>query len=115
MNGLFIVYAFVILAFAVGSILKGAGKGKPVSRRAGKSDAPPRAKNPAGGGGFREIVEKITGLDKEAEECEYGAENHEYSHEEERRVAQLDNFLKNGIIDKAEYQVLLKRYKNSGQ
>ena len=110
MNGLFIVYAFVILAFAVGSILKGAGKGKPVSRRAGKSDATPRAKNPAGGGGFREIVEKITGSDKEAEECEYGAENHEYSHEEERRVAQLDNFLKNGIIDKAEYRTLRERY-----
>ena len=53
MNGLFIVYAFVILAFAVGSALKGAGKGKPVSRRAGKSDATPRANPPAGGGGFR--------------------------------------------------------------
>ena len=77
--------------------------------------APSTARPPAGGGGAREVVQKLPGSAKEAEGCVYGAENHEYSHEEERRVAQLDNFLKNGIIDRAEYQVLLKRYKNSGQ
>ena len=115
MEGLFIVYIFVmILAFTVGR-KKGAGVKKSASRPAGRANAAPRAKTFAAGGGFRGIVEKITGSDKEAEECEYGAKNHEYSHEEERRLEQLDSFLKNGIIDKAEYQVLLDRYKNSGQ
>ena len=46
--------------------------------------------------------------------CDNTGEDH-FAHDKAQRIAQLDAFLKNGIIDKAEYQVLLKRYKNSGQ
>ena len=43
--------------------------------------------------------------------CEYGEINHNYSHDLSRKIAQLDSFLKNGIIEKAEYNVLLAKYK----
>ena len=36
------------------------------------------------------------------------AEN--FQRDRQRRIAQLDGFLKNGIIDKEEYEVLLSRY-----
>ena len=53
--------------------------------------------------------------ERDEEDCEYGEENHKYSHDDEKRLAQLDSFLKNGIIDKEEYQVLKKRYSQSGK
>ena len=33
-----------------------------------------------------------------------------FSHDRQQRISQLDSFLKNGIIDKEEYKVLLSRY-----
>lgn len=44
-------------------------------------------------------------------DCSYGDINCDYSHEYKRRIAQLNNFLANGIIDRQEYNVLLARYK----
>jgi len=43
--------------------------------------------------------------------CDYGTDNCGYSHDEQRRVQQLNNFLKNGTIDRNEYRVLLERYR----
>lgn len=39
------------------------------------------------------------------------AEN--FQRDRQRRIAQLDGFLKNGIIDKEEYKVLLSRYERN--
>lgn len=39
------------------------------------------------------------------------AEN--FQRDRQRRIAQLDDFLKNGIIDKEEYKVLLSRYERN--
>ena len=47
--------------------------------------------------------------------CDYGADNCEYSHDEARRVQQLNDFLRNGTIDKAEYRVLLERYRKEAK
>ena len=44
------------------------------------------------------------------DDCEYGEVNHRYSHQSERRVAQLDGYLKAGLIDKKEYAEMLERY-----
>lgn len=41
----------------------------------------------------------------------FDAANSGYSRDRARRQAQLDSFLKNGIIDRAEYLVLVDRYK----
>ena len=45
--------------------------------------------------------------------CDYGELNCDYSHDYQRRVEQLNAFLKNGTIDKAEYNVLLERYRQN--
>ena len=41
--------------------------------------------------------------------CDNTGENH-FAHDKAQRIAQLDDFLKNGIIDKAEYRTLRDRY-----
>ena len=49
------------------------------------------------------------------DDCEYGEINHQYSHASERRVAQLDGYLKAGLIDKKEYAQMLERYTRQDQ
>ena len=41
--------------------------------------------------------------------CDNTGEDH-FAHDKAQRIAQLDTFLKNGIIDKAEYRLLRERY-----
>ena len=41
--------------------------------------------------------------------CDNTGEDH-FAHDRAQRIAQLDAFLKNGIIDKAEYRTLRERY-----
>ena len=41
--------------------------------------------------------------------CDNTGEDH-FAHDKAQRIAQLDDFLKNGIIDKAEYRTLRERY-----
>ena len=41
--------------------------------------------------------------------CDNTGEDH-FAHDKAQRIAQLDDFLKNGIIDKAEYRTLRDRY-----
>ena len=41
--------------------------------------------------------------------CDNTGEDH-FAHDKAQRIAQLDEFLKNGIIDKAEYRTLRDRY-----
>ena len=41
--------------------------------------------------------------------CDNTGEDH-FAHDKAQRIAQLDEFLKNGIIDKAEYRTLRERY-----
>ena len=46
-------------------------------------------------------------------ECDYGDYNCDFSHDYETRVKQLNDWLKNGIIDKGEYKVMLAKYKKN--
>ena len=43
--------------------------------------------------------------------CENTGEDH-FAHDKAERIKQLDDFLKNGIIDKNEYRIIRERYKN---
>lgn len=43
--------------------------------------------------------------------CENTGDDH-FARDKARRIAQLDDFLKNGIIDKAEYRKLRERFEN---
>ena len=44
--------------------------------------------------------------------CDNTGEDH-FAHDKAQRIAQLDDFLKNGIIDKAEYRTLRDRYERN--
>ena len=44
------------------------------------------------------------------EPCEFGKANHEFSHDANRRLSQLEGFYKDGIIDRKEYELLKRRW-----
>ena len=44
------------------------------------------------------------------EPCEFGKENHKFSHDANRRLSQLEGFYKDGIIDRKEYELLKQRW-----
>ena len=41
--------------------------------------------------------------------CDHSGEDH-FQHDREQRIKQLDEWLKNGLIDRSEYKVMLSRY-----
>ena len=43
--------------------------------------------------------------------CELSGEDH-FVRDRQRRIAQLDDWLKNGLVDREEYQVLKRRFQN---
>ena len=47
---------------------------------------------------------------KKDDDCDYGEVNHRYSHQNEKRVAQLKGYLDAGLIDKKESNEMLERY-----
>ena len=47
---------------------------------------------------------------KKDDDCDYGEVNHQYSHQNDKRVAQLKGYLEAGLIDKKEYNEMLERY-----
>ena len=84
----FIVYFIVAVIRGIGS----QGK-KKTDKQPAKSPAPtPIRKKPP------------------KDDCDYGEVNHHYSHETDRRIAQVNAYLKAGLIDKTEYRQMLERY-----
>ena len=53
---------------------------------------------------------KKTGAVKTEEPCAFGKVNHEFSHDANRRLSQLDGFYKDGLIDRREYEFLKERW-----
>lgn len=47
---------------------------------------------------------------KKQEPCEFGKANHEFSHDTNRRIVQLEGFYKDGLIDRREYELLKQRW-----
>lgn len=93
-EGLGILIAIIIGAVAVFAAVRKAAKTKKEEQRlADKVYTPKRPTAP--------------------DSCDYGEANCDYSHDYERRVAQLNEFLKNGTIGRKEYNVLLERYRKN--
>ena len=49
-------------------------------------------------------------VSKKQEPCEFGKANHEFSHDANRRITQLEGFYKDGLIDRKEYELLKQRW-----
>ena len=110
-RSLFIVIVFIIVALIKVSAQKAARRGvKTIGKELGKNgermaqaqDAPQRSVPPR-----RSIPPDMP--DAACVVCDNTGEDH-FAHDKAQRIAQLDDFLKNGIIDKAEYRTLRERY-----
>lgn len=110
-RSLFIVIVFIIVALIKVSAQKAARRGvKTIGKELGKNgermaqaqDAPQRSVPPR-----RSMPPDMP--DAACVVCDNTGEDH-FAHDKAQRIAQLDDFLKNGIIDKAEYRTLRERY-----
>lgn len=110
-RSLFIVIVFIIVALIKVSAQKAARRGvKTIGKELGKNgermaqaqDAPQRSVPPR-----RSMPPDMP--DAVCVVCDNTGEDH-FAHDKAHRIAQLDTFLKNGIIDKAEYRTLRERY-----
>lgn len=122
-RSLFIVIVFIIVALIKVSAQKAARRGvktigkeleKKGERMAQAQDAPFRPAPPKGApqrsaAPPRRPMPPPDVPDAACVVCDNTGEDH-FAHDKAQRIAQLDDFLKNGIIDKAEYRTLRERY-----
>lgn len=122
-RSLFIVIVFIIVALIKVSAQKAARRGvktigkkleKNGERMAQAQDAPFRPAPPKGApqrsaAPPRRNAPPPDMPDAACVVCDNTGEDH-FAHDKAQRIAQLDEFLKNGIIDKAEYRTLRDRY-----
>ena len=120
-RSLFIVIVFIIVALIKVSAQKAARRGvKTIGKELGKNgermaqaqDAPFRPAPPRGAP--QRSVPPRRSMPPDMPDaacvvCDNTGEDH-FAHDKAQRIAQLDDFLKNGIIDKAEYRTLRERY-----
>ena len=101
---------FIIAVLIVAALVKASVKN--TARRGGKTTGKPIGKN-----GERMAQAQRASRhplspdmpDAACVVCDNTGEDH-FAHDRAQRIAQLDAFLKNGIIDKAEYRTLRERY-----
>ncbi len=86
---------FIMIVYILSAVMRG-------KKAAGKKKETPAPVNRA----ERSFIPKKRNDD----DCDYGEVNHSYSHSNEKRVKQLDGYLKAGLIDKKEYREMLERY-----
>ena len=122
-RSLFVIIVLIIVAFIKASARKAARQGvktigkeleKNGERMAQAQDAPYRPAPPKGGAAQRNIQPQRPMPPPDVSDaacvvCDNTGEDH-FAHDKAQRIAQLDDFLKNGIIDKAEYRLLRDRY-----
>ncbi len=122
-RSLFIVIVFIIVALIKVSAQKAARRGvktigkkleKNGERMAQAQDAPFRPAPPKSAAQRfaappRRPMPPPDVPDAACVVCDNTGEDH-FAHDKAQRIAQLDEFLKNGIIDKAEYRTLRDRY-----
>lgn len=122
-RSLFVIIVLIIVAFIKASVKNTARRGvktigkqieKNGERMAQAQDAPYRPAPPKGTA-QRSAVPPRRPMpppdvpDAACVVCDNTGEDH-FAHDKAQRIAQLDDFLKNGIIDKAEYRTLRDRY-----
>ena len=79
-----------------------AGSGAVRSSTAGRTSAAVQRRDPRTG--------SFTQPDAYCVVCDHSGEDH-FQHDRSQRIKQLDEWLRNGLIDRSEYKVLLDRYK----
>ena len=122
-RSLFIVIVFIIVALIKVSAQKAARRGvKTIGKKLEKNGermaqaqdapfrpAPPKSAAQRSAAPPRRNAPPPDVPDAACVVCDNTGEDH-FAHDKAQRIAQLDEFLKNGIIDKAEYRTLRDRY-----
>ena len=122
-RSLFIIAVLIVAALVKASVKNTARRGgkttgKPIGkngeRMAQAQDAPFRPASPRQDAPQRSVppqrpMPPPDMPDAACVVCDNTGEDH-FAHDKAQRIAQLDDFLKNGIIDKAEYRTLRERY-----
>lgn len=121
-RSLFIIALLIVVALVKASVKNTARRGgkttgKPIGkngeRMAQAQDAPFRPASPRQDAPQRSVPPQRSMPpdmpDAACVVCDNTGEDH-FAHDKAQRIAQLDDFLKNGIIDKAEYRTLRERY-----
>lgn len=121
-RSLFIIAVLIVAALIKASVKNTARRGgrttgKPIGkngeRMAQAQDAPLRSASPRQDAPQRSVPPQRSMPsdmpDAACVVCDNTGEDH-FAHDKAQRIAQLDAFLKNGIIDKAEYRTLRERY-----
>lgn len=117
------VYAFIVIIWVLSRIITKSKKGG--AKSASKSAAPPAAqrqtpsvelhrpvpsmKRPPVSAASRSAKRDFRAPEAPCIVCEQTGEDH-FQRDKARRIAQLDDWLKNGLIDRQEYLVLKDRY-----
>lgn len=117
------VYAFIVIIWVLSRIITKSKKGG--AKSASKSAAPPAAqrqtpsvelhrpvpsmKRPLVSAASRSAKRDFRAPEAPCIVCEQTGEDH-FQRDKARRIAQLDDWLKNGLIDRQEYLVLKDRY-----
>ena len=122
-RSLFIIAVLIVAALVKASVKNTARRGgkttgKPIGknseRMAQAQDAPFRPASPRQDAPQRSVPPRRSMPPPDMPDaacvvCDNTGEDH-FAHDKAQRIAQLDDFLKNGIIDKAEYRTLRERY-----
>ena len=122
-RSLFIIAVLIVAALVKASVKNTARRGgkttgKPIGkngeRMAQAQDAPFRPASPRQDAPQRSVPPQRSMPPPDMPDaacvvCDNTGEDH-FAHDKAQRIAQLDDFLKNGIIDKAEYRTLRERY-----
>ncbi|MBQ3275551.1 MAG: hypothetical protein IJH47_00650 [Oscillospiraceae bacterium] len=91
------VWLFIVLAIVIGTR-------KAAAKQQQKKGAAPVRRAPA-----------VTRRNAHDDDCAYGEVNHEYSHQDDRRLQQLEGYLKAGLIDQMEYREMVARDRGQSQ
>ena len=106
----FISFLPMLILIVISSLANNGKKAKKTAARSGQNApaaAAPARKMPVR---LRNVADAVHWRTAREVECAYGEVNHRYSHNTDRRVAQLDSYLKAGLIDRKEYAQMLERY-----
>ncbi|MBR4550487.1 MAG: hypothetical protein IKO83_11315 [Oscillospiraceae bacterium] len=99
-----------ILVGIVGLVIIGAILSAAARRRAEAGDRRPASARTSAAAQRRDPRTKsFTKPEAYCVSCDFSGEDH-FRHDREQRIRQLDEWLKNGLIDRAEYKVLLDRF-----
>ncbi len=70
-----------------------------------------KQRNRGGAAAPRAVPTRVYRRPPDPDDCDFGDINHEFSHQYDRRIQQLEGYLKAGLIDQKEYREMLARYR----